>query len=71
LKIVAEKEQEPEARGHKTIFHQYRLNPALPPKEKTADRQFNIALMLVAAGFETTGFALSVATYHVSSHSSL
>jgi hypothetical protein len=65
LKIVAEKEHEPETSGHKTIFHHYRLNPALPPQEKTPDRQYNNAFMLVAAGFETTGFVLSVATYHV------
>jgi hypothetical protein len=39
LRIVAEKEQEPEAMGYKTIFHHYRLNPALPLEEKTTDRQ--------------------------------
>lgn len=65
LSIVAEKEQEPETSGHKTIFHYYRLNPSLPPEENTAGRQFSNALMLVSAGFETTGLALSAATYHV------
>lgn len=64
LKIVAEKENETGG-THKTIFHHYRLNPALPPEEKTPERQLDNAIMLVAAGFETTGSALCVATYHV------
>jgi cytochrome P450 len=71
LKVVAEKEKELGAAQHKTIFHHYRLDSSLPPEEKTADRQFDNALMLVAAGFETTGFALSAATYHLLSHPSI
>jgi cytochrome P450 len=37
----------------------------LPPSEKTEEVLFENAQMLVGAGFETTGFTLSTAHYHV------
>ena len=49
---------------HTTIFEEY-LRNKLPPSEKTEAVLFDNAQMLVGAGFETTGFTLSTAHYHV------
>jgi cytochrome P450 len=47
-----------------TIFEEYMRNK-LPLSEKTEEVLFENAQMLVGAGFETTGFTLSTAHYHV------
>ncbi|MCJ1395324.1 hypothetical protein MMC18_008208 [Xylographa bjoerkii] len=49
---------------HKTIFEEYKANN-LPPSEKTNDRLFQTAFMLVGAGFGSSSFALDTATYHI------
>jgi cytochrome P450 len=69
LKEVAETESD--TSRHKTVFHHHRLNPDLPPAEKAVDMQFNNAMGFVSAGFETTGYALSTATYHILSNPSV
>ena len=47
-----------------SIISSYILN-SLPPEEKTAQHLHDTTVMLLAAGFETTGFALTTATYHI------
>ncbi|MCJ1403812.1 hypothetical protein MMC11_007035 [Xylographa trunciseda] len=49
---------------HKTIFEEYKTNN-LPPSEKTNDRLFQTAFMIVGAGFGSSSFALDTATYHI------
>jgi cytochrome P450 len=48
-----------------TIFEGYMKDEKLPHAEKTGDLLKQSAIVLVAAGMETTGFALSAATYHI------
>ncbi|KAK5701695.1 hypothetical protein LTR97_004513 [Elasticomyces elasticus] len=50
---------------HPTVFEQYIQNGNVPAAEKTDDLLLADAVMFVAAGLETTGFALSTATFHV------
>ncbi|KAK3668237.1 hypothetical protein LTR22_000922 [Elasticomyces elasticus] len=50
---------------HPTVFEQYIQNGNVPAAEKTDDLLLANAVMFVAAGLETTGFALSTVTFHV------
>ena len=43
----------------------------LPVQEKTAQHLHDTASMLLAAGFETTGFTLTTATYHILANSAI
>jgi cytochrome P450 len=56
--------------AHPTIFTEIQREK-LPPRDKSSKSIYENAQMLIGAGFETTGFALSVATYHVFSNTSL
>jgi cytochrome P450 len=56
--------------AHPTIFTEIQREK-LPARDKTRKSIYENAQMLIGAGFETTGFALSVATYHVLSSPSL
>ena len=47
------------------------LTNALPLQEKTAQHLHDTANMLLAAGFETTGFTLTTATYHILANSAI
>ena len=49
---------------HKTIFEEYKTNK-LPPDEKTNSRIFEVALMIVGAGFGSASFALDTGHYHI------
>ena len=49
---------------HRTIFEEYKTNN-LPPSEKTNNRLFQTAFMIVGAGFGSSSFALDTATYHI------
>ena len=43
----------------------------LPHREKTAQHLHDTVNMLLAAGFETTGFTLTTATYHILANSAI
>lgn len=55
---------------YKTIFQEYR-QAKLPAEEKSERRVLDNAVMLVGAGFETTGFTLSTAHYHLLANPSI
>lgn len=48
---------------HPTIFHEL-LECDLPPQEKSLHRMGEEAQLVVAAGLETTAWALSVSSFH-------
>ncbi len=50
-----------------TIFHELHTSN-LPPYEKSTDRLAQEGMFLLFAGYDTTGNALSVMTYHVLSN---
>ncbi|KAL8769010.1 MAG: hypothetical protein Q9209_004927 [Squamulea sp. 1 TL-2023] len=54
----------------KAIIPSYIHNPSLPPSLRSAQPLHDTTIMLLAAGFETTGFTLTTATYHLLSPSS-
>jgi cytochrome P450 len=56
--------------AHPTIFTEIQREK-LPARDKSKKSIYENAQMLIGAGFETTGFALSVATFHVLSNASL
>ena len=47
------------------------LSNDLPHQEKSAQHLHDTVSMLLAAGFETTGFALTTATYHILANSAI
>lgn len=47
-----------------TIFHEI-LRSDLPPEDKTQRRITDEAVVVVGAGIETTGYALTVGTFHI------
>ena len=47
------------------------LSSNLPHQQKTAQHLHDTASMLLAAGFETTGFTLTTATYHILANSAI
>ena len=49
---------------HKTIFEEYKTNK-LPSTEKSNHAVFQVALMIVGAGFGSASFALDTAHYHI------
>ncbi|KAI9711590.1 MAG: hypothetical protein M1820_002155 [Bogoriella megaspora] len=51
--------------GHPTIVWEIAHSDALPPQEKTWKRISVEANSILAAGFETTGSMLAVATFHI------
>ncbi|KAL8787458.1 MAG: hypothetical protein Q9213_002235 [Squamulea squamosa] len=55
----------------KAVIPSYIYNPSLPPSLRSAQPLHDTTIMLLAAGFETTGFALTTATYHLLSPSSV
>lgn len=55
---------------HSSIMHSY-IHNSLPPTEKTPQHLHDTTNMILAAGFETTGFALTTATYHILSQPSV
>jgi cytochrome P450 len=64
------KDQSSNQQEHSTIFAEY-LTTNIPLSEKTEDKILNDAIMLVGAGFETTGYTLQTATYHILANSSI
>ncbi|KAJ9611203.1 hypothetical protein H2200_004386 [Cladophialophora chaetospira] len=52
------------AAGHRVMFDDWDTLE-LPPQDKSAQAQEDNALLFVSAGFETTGFAIETAIYHV------
>ncbi|KAL8853741.1 MAG: hypothetical protein Q9221_001384 [Calogaya cf. arnoldii] len=54
----------------KPIIPSYIQNPKLPPSLRTGQPLHDTTIMLLAAGLETTAFALTTATYHLLSPSS-
>lgn len=64
-KIEAEvKEDKQKHLEHPTIFHEL-LNSSLPPQEKTTQRLAHEAQVVLAAGLETTAWALTVGTFYI------
>ena len=57
-------------KGHPTIFGEIKRSK-LPARDKTAESIYGNASMLLSAGFETTGFCLSVAHYHILANPSI
>ena len=51
-------------KGKDTLFHQL-YQSDLPPDEKTATRLSQEGIVVVAAGSETAGIAMSVSTFHL------
>ncbi|KAK7211611.1 hypothetical protein V2G26_018789 [Clonostachys chloroleuca] len=62
--ILAGRNEEAKLSSHKTVFHDI-LSSNLPPSELTAGRLQNEAMSVVAAGIETTRWALTVGCYHI------
>ena len=54
----------------RTIFHEL-LSSDMPPEEKRCDRIMQEGIVLIAAGTETTAWALSVITYYVLANSEI
>ncbi|KAL8724913.1 MAG: hypothetical protein Q9181_006622 [Wetmoreana brouardii] len=52
------------AQARSSILASY-LDNSLPPHERTAQHLHDTTIMLLAAGFETTGFTLTTAAYHI------
>ena len=50
--------------GAETLFH-HLYQSDLPPKEKTATRLSTEGIVVVGAGSETAGLAMSVSTFHL------
>lgn len=50
--------------GKETVFH-HLYQSDLPPKEKTATRLSREGIVMVGAGSETAGIAMSVSTFHL------
>jgi cytochrome P450 len=57
-----------EARPYPTVMWEVSKSPVLPPEEKTFKRLAIDANSILAAGFETTGNMLTLATYLVLEH---
>ncbi len=49
---------------HPTLFHEM-LHSDLPPQEKTVNRLFQEAQVIIGAGILTTGWSLTVASFHI------
>ncbi|VUC27941.1 unnamed protein product [Clonostachys rosea] len=62
--ILAGRNKEARLSSRKTVFHDI-LSSNLPTWELTAGRLQNEAMSVVAAGVETTSWALSVGCYHI------
>lgn len=59
--------EEFKGKPHKTIFHELHSS-TLPPRERTPERLSQEGMLLLFAGFDTTGNALAVTTYHLLSN---
>lgn len=57
-------ETKTETAEERPLFEQYQHFDLLP-KDKTEQAQVDTALLLVTAGFETTGFTIDTAAYHL------
>ena len=55
------------ADGHRVLFEDY-PSLDLPPQDFALKRELDTALMFVTAGFETTGYTMETAIYHVLSN---
>ncbi|RDL42235.1 uncharacterized protein BP5553_02214 [Venustampulla echinocandica] len=62
--ILAGKNEDAKLASYDTVFAEL-LNSKLPPHELTQDRLQNEAVSVIGAGFETTRWALTVASYHI------
>ena len=56
--------QDEKGNGKPTIFEEYKSNK-LPAEEKTPNRIFQVALMILGAGAGTPSYVLDTATYHI------
>ena len=56
--------------GKPTIFEEYKNN-RLPSEEKTPNRIFQVALMILGAGAGTPSYVLDTATYHILANSKM
>lgn len=56
--------------NHPTIFQKI-VESDLPAEEKDTNALFENAVLFLFAGFETTGYTLTLATYHVLTNSSI
>ena len=64
LKDITDGKLEKSNLGRRTIFHSY-VQADLPPGVKTSQGVIDDADILIGAGYETTGHALSTATVHI------
>jgi cytochrome P450 len=72
LRSLKEGLKGPDAQSqHDTVFAQYIKSSNVPAAEKTDECLYEHAVLFVSAGLETTGFALSTATYHILAHGDL
>ena len=55
---------------HPTVFHKI-IESDLPPEDKDASALFENTVLFLNAGYETTGYTLTLATYHVLSNPSI
>lgn len=62
--ILAEKSVDKKSTPNPTIFHEI-LRSDLAREDKTQQRLTDEAVVVVGAGIETTGYALTVGTFHV------
>ena len=62
--------KESSAEGHRVLFEDY-PSLDLPPQDFAPQRELDTALMFVTAGFETTGYTIETAVYHVLSNKAI
>jgi hypothetical protein len=70
LTMSSDPVQKPHSTSHPTIFTSIQLSK-LPARDKTEQSLFDNAGLFITAGFETTGFALSLATFHLLANPSI
>ncbi|KAH7417587.1 putative cytochrome P450 [Cadophora sp. MPI-SDFR-AT-0126] len=66
-KIISGEDQSHIKSHHPTIFHEL-LESNLPPHEKSIDRLGDEAQLMIGAGLETTAWALTIITFHLTSN---
>jgi cytochrome P450 len=62
--ILENKNEQAKLASHDTVFADL-LNSKLPPHELSQQRLQNEAVSVIGAGFETTRWTLTVASYHI------
>src|SRR3954453_20351218 len=63
--MSAESTKSRSTKTHRTVFVDLYNNPDLPPSEKTPKRFLDEAQLVIGAGLSTTGWAATVAIYHI------